>query len=230
MEHDHGHPHEDGGALVTGAKRYELTAAIGFLGRRRRVYDHFVALSGARPGDRVLDVGCGTGYFSRRAARAVRPGGHVTGVDPSQPVIDHAAGRGPENCTFARATAQDLPYDDDSFDVVISSLAVHHVPEAERSTAMREMSRVLRPGGSLLLVELSGTPWHIRLASRFGFGREHAHRHSHPIDLQGLVAEAGLEVAGSGDRWPSLRYVRAVRPGPRSAGERVGEERTRGGE
>jgi SAM-dependent methyltransferase len=226
MEHDH----QDGDALVTAAKRYELTARIGFLGRRRQVYDDLVALSGARPGDRVLDVGCGTGFFSRRAVRAVRPGGQVIGVDPSQPVIDHATGRAPDDCTFALASAQDLPYGDDSFDVVLSSLAVHHVPEGERSTAMREMSRVLRPGGSLLLVELSGTPWHIRLAGRFGIGRAHAHRHSSPVDLDGLVAEAGLQVTGSGDRWPSLRYVRAVRPGARSAGERVGEERARGGE
>src|ERR1700754_4186390 len=74
------------GALVRRPMSYELTAWLGFLGRRRRVFDRLVASSGARPGDRVLDVGCGTGYLSRRAAAVVGPD-RVVGVDLSPYVI-----------------------------------------------------------------------------------------------------------------------------------------------
>lgn len=209
VHHRHGHDGDEGDALIQGARRYELTAAIGFLGRRRQVYDGLVALSGARPGDAVLDVGCGTGYFTRRAARAVAPGGHVVGIDPSRPVIDHAVGRAPDNCTFEVASAQALPLADASFDVVISSLAMHHLRPADRLTALREMRRVLRPGGRLLIVDLRRQPWHMRVANLFGVLSRHAHQHDTAGDLAELIGQAGFRVTGTGDRWPSLHYVQA---------------------
>ena len=96
------------GSTIERIWTYELTTAIAFGGRRRRVYRRVVALSGARPGDRVLDIGCNGGYLARLLAAAVTPGGHVTGVDPSRPAIRHAARRAPANATFAVGAAQDL--------------------------------------------------------------------------------------------------------------------------
>jgi ubiquinone/menaquinone biosynthesis C-methylase UbiE len=216
----HGHegtgPHEHAGELIRRARRYELVAGFGFLGRRRRVYDGLVALSGARPGDRVLDVGCGTGYLTRRAARAVAPEGRAVGIDPSQAVIDYAAAHAPAGCTFATATAQALPYPDASFDVVLSSLAMHHVPADDRPAALREMSRVLRPGGRLFVVDFNGLPRHLRVLNLLGALSKHGDRHHDTVDLVGLLTEAGLHVTASGDRWPSLRYVRAEVAGDRS--------------
>lgn len=207
MAHEHGDGH--GVGLVTNARSYEMVAVIEFLGRRRQVYDGLVTLSGAKPGDRVLDIGCGTGYFTRRAARAVSPGGHATGIDPSQPVIDYATGHAPPNCTFQVAGAQALPHPDASFDVVVSSLAMHHVPADDRPTALTEMRRVLRPGGRLLIAEF-GPPRNgfANLLTGTLFG--HARRHHAIADLPGLITAAGFEVIGSGDRWPSLAYVLAT--------------------
>lgn len=213
VHHRHEHDGDQGDALIHGARIYELTAAIGFLGRRRQVYDGLVTLSRVRPGDAVLDVGCGTGYFTRRAARAVVPGGQVVGIDPSRPVLDHAVGRAPDNCTFEVASAQALPHTDASFDVVISNLAVHHLRPADRLTALREMRRVLRPGGRLLIVDLRKQPWHLRVANLFGALSRHAHQHDTADDLADLVRQAGFDVTGTGDRWPSLHYVRAEVPG-----------------
>jgi ubiquinone/menaquinone biosynthesis C-methylase UbiE len=196
--------------LIHNARRYELAATIAFLGRRRRVFDGLVALSGARPGDQVLDIGCGTGYFTRRAARAVGPDGHALGIDPSRPVIDFATRRAPANCTFQTAGAQALPRADGSSDVVISSLAIHHVPPGDRPLALREMRRVLRPGGRLLIADFRRSPHRAvsRLIHPLG---GHATRHNPPDGLPDLIAQAGFQVTGTGDRWPSLQYVQALR-------------------
>jgi len=117
------------------------------------VYARIAALSGAAPGDRVLDIGCSGGYLARLLAAAVTPGGQVTGIDPSGPAIRYASRRAPGNCSFTVGVAQDLGLPDRSFDVVTSTLAVHHIPGAARPEGFSEMYRVLRPGGRLLVAE-----------------------------------------------------------------------------
>jgi len=192
------------GSTIERIRTYELTTAIAFGGRRRSVYRRVVALSGARPGDRVLDIGCNGGYLARLLAAAVTPGGQVTGVDPSQPAIAHAARRAPANAAFAVGAAQDLPWPDGSFDVVTSTLAVHHITEADRATAFAEMFRVTRPGGRLLIADFRPSRWH---------RGPHGMKHAHGIDLAALAETAGFRVEASGDL-PLLRYIQATHPAP----------------
>ena len=180
---------------------YELTSVIAFGGRRRRVYRRVVAASGARPGNRVLDIGCNGGYLARLLAAAVTPGGQVAGIDPSPPAIAYATRRAPANATFAVGAAQDLPWPDASFDVVTSTLAVHHIPEADRAAAFGEMFRVIRPGGRLLVADFRPSRWH---------RGPHGMRHARGVDLAALAGAAGFRVEASGDL-PLLHYVRAVR-------------------
>lgn len=189
------------GSTIERVRTYELTTAIAFGGRRRSVYRRIVALSGARPGDRVLDVGCNGGYLARLLAAAVIPGGQVTGVDPSPPAIAHATRRAPANAAFAVGAAQDLRWPDGEFDVVTSTLAVHHIPEADRAAAFAEMFRVTRPGGRLLIADFRPSRWH---------RGPHAMRHADGIDLTALAEEAGFRVEASGDL-PMLHYIQAVR-------------------
>ena len=194
------------GEIIGRVRRYETVSAIAFGGRRRRVYERIVALSGARPGERVLDVGCNGGYLARLLAAAVTPGGQVTGVDPAAAAIAYARRRAPGNCSFTVGTAQALDVPDGSFDVVTSTLAIHHIPEPERPAAFGEMYRALRPGGRLLVADFR--PSRSRLALHSG-GR--SMRHNAPALIGDLAAAAGFRVEGYGDL-PLLRYFRAVRP------------------
>jgi ubiquinone/menaquinone biosynthesis C-methylase UbiE len=203
------HGHSDG--VIRRPRLYEYGAAIGFLGRRRRVYDDLVVQSGAKPGDQLLDIGCGTGYFTRRAARAVTPSGHAIGIDPSRPMIDYATRHAPATCTFQLASAQALPYPDASFDVVISSLAIHHLPPDDRPAALDEAYRVLRPDGHLLIADFR--PPRNRVANNLiGALTGHAMQHNPIGRLADLIRQAGFHVSGRGDRWPWLHYVQAQRP------------------
>lgn len=118
-----------------------------------RAQDQLVASAALAPGERVLDVACGTGLVSFAAAQAVGPEGHVTGVDLSARMIDSAARRaqqrGIAHARFTRMDAERLEFPDASFDVALCSLGLMYLPDPE--WAIGEMRRVLRPGGRLVL-------------------------------------------------------------------------------
>lgn len=201
----HGGPGREG-ARLDRVRLNEIVTHMAFGGRRRRVYARITALSGAGPGDRVLDVGCGGGYLARTLAATVGPDGRITGIDPSAAAVSYARHRAPANCSFAVGVAQGLELPDRSFDVVTSTLAAHHIPDEERAAAFAEMFRVLRPGGALLAADF-----------RPG-GRRHtphafasAKRHGSAVPLEELATAAGFRIEARGEL-PVLRYIRAVRP------------------
>ena len=112
---------------------HDVLAAVFFGGRRRRVYRDLATRSGAGRGDRVLDVGCGDGYFTRVMATAVGAAGIALGVDPSPAAIARARQvTRAANCAFSQGVAEHLDASSGSYDVVVSSLMVHHLPEAMR--------------------------------------------------------------------------------------------------
>lgn len=112
-----------------------------------------LAMAAPAAGERVLDVACGTGLVAFEAARAVGPAGAVVGVDLSGQMVEAARLRASKKALagvrFARMDAESLALPDASFDLALCALGLMYVPDPER--AVREMRRVLRPGGRMVL-------------------------------------------------------------------------------
>jgi len=134
-----------------GAKHYDAVVDWGFL-RSGSFYRRWAQQRhGLRPGMRLLDVACGTGLMATAAARILGGAEAITCVDPSEGMLQVA--RGKLNATFVHGHAEALPFPDASFDFLTLGYALRHVMDLE--TAFREFRRVLRPGGKLLILEVT---------------------------------------------------------------------------
>lgn len=131
------------------AKDYELLWRVQLADARAGLF----AAAALQPGERVLDVACGTGMVTFDAAEAIGPRGTALGVDLSEHMIEVASERAAvlrtTNVSFARMDAESLTLADASFDVVLCALGLMYFPDP--LSALREMRRVLRPGGRLVL-------------------------------------------------------------------------------
>ena len=104
-----------------------------------------------KPGARILDVGCGTGEYIRRANEL---GFSASGVEPADAMRQHAIERNPGS-SIVSGVATELPYPDQSFDLVICIEVLRYLDQADNRQALREMHRVLRPGGKMFLTSVN---------------------------------------------------------------------------
>jgi demethylmenaquinone methyltransferase/2-methoxy-6-polyprenyl-1,4-benzoquinol methylase/phosphoethanolamine N-methyltransferase len=146
------------GATIRWPRLHDWLVTAYFFGREARVRERTLDIVHVAAGERVLDVGCGTGTLALAAKERVGAGGSVHGVDAAVEMIARARTRSARSgvpVAFEIAAAQSLPFADAVFDVALCSLALHHLPEDARATALAEMHRVLKPGGRALIVEFS---------------------------------------------------------------------------
>ena len=119
------------------------------------------------PGERILEVGPGTGYYSLPVAEQLRPGGALDVLDVQQEMLDHtmrrARERGVENIAPRNGDARSVPYPDGSFDAAFLVTVLGEVPDQD--AALREARRVLKGGGRLVVGELFGDPHMVTFGS-----------------------------------------------------------------
>src|SRR2546427_12869954 len=121
-----------GHGITIGTPRfYDLSAAL-FFGGRRRAYRTLLGAGDVRRGDRVLDVGCGPGYFARMLAEAVGEEGSVVGIDAAPEMTGYASrkARRLSNCRFHAGAAESVDFPDAPLDPVAAGPGSHHLPEA----------------------------------------------------------------------------------------------------
>ena len=153
-----------------------------------------VDASGAGPDDTVLDVACGPGLVVGAFARTVR---HATGIDVTPAMLararELAAAAGLANVMFTEGDVTHLPWDAGTFSIVVSRFAFHHFPQP--ATVLAEMRRVCRPGGRLVVCDLTASPDPAKAEAfhRIEILRDPSHVRALTLgELAGLFEAAGL--------------------------------------
>lgn len=139
------------------ASNYDALNSVMTAGLHHRWRERAADRTELDSGDSALDVCCGTGDLALELARRVAPDGHVVGCDFSEPMLDLArektSARGVDGVRFEWADALSLPYDGDRFDAVTVGFGVRNLADLDRG--LSEMARVLKPGGRLVILEIT---------------------------------------------------------------------------
>lgn len=127
-------------------------------GREPVLRQKTVELALVKPGDSVLEIGCGTGSLTLAAKRQAGPSGKVVGIDVIPSMVEYSqrkAAQANMDITFQLGTINDLPFQDNSFNAVMCSFMIFHMSEETRKKGINEIHRVLMPHGRLLIVDLA---------------------------------------------------------------------------
>ena len=161
-----------------------------FRGKFWELRQRTVNLASIEVGEQVLDVGCGTGTLAIEVARLVGRAGRVAGIDPGPQQIARArkkAARRNVPIEFQVGVIEQLPFPDQTFDVVFSTLMMHHLPAPLKCQGLAEIARVLKPGGRLVIADFKHKQERAGQAARFHAGG------SRIQDLEALVSDAGFQ-------------------------------------
>lgn len=186
------------GIVLHSPALYDFTVWLAFFGKERGFRDKLLRLAHVAKGESVLDVGCGTGTLAIAAKRRVGPDGGVCGIDASPEMLVRAeqkARKARAEVLFRNGLADALPFPDARFDLVMSTVMLHHLPPKVRLQCAYEIRRVLKPDGRVLAVDFEGFSDQ-RRSFLSHFRRPHGH-----VRLQDIVAlftEAGLRTVESG--------------------------------
>ena len=209
------HSHTDAapatrGSVIHWAGHYDQVVSLLTLGRRRRLRAMTIALARIQPGDRVLEVGCGTGDVAIAACAPAGPRGSVSGIDAGMEMIAVArdkAARAGVSVDFRVEPIEALSYPDATFDIVLSSLMMHHLPDDLKRQGLAEIARVLKPGGRLLIVDVKRPSTRLgRILNRLML---HSRLKTAIQDLPAMLRDAGyIGIETGATDFATLGFVR----------------------
>jgi demethylmenaquinone methyltransferase/2-methoxy-6-polyprenyl-1,4-benzoquinol methylase/phosphoethanolamine N-methyltransferase len=182
------------------------------LGRAPAIRKATVKLAHVAPGEKVLDVGCGTGSLAIDAKGKAGPAGEVHGIDAAPEMIEVArqkAGKKGVDVGFRVGLIEDIPFPDGQFDVVLNSFVLHHLPHDLKRKGFAEIHRVLKPGGRFLAADFGppakGVIRHVVTALA-----GHGMMHKDATELAAMMEDAGFtEVEEVKTKYKQLLFVRA---------------------
>ncbi|MBA2396178.1 MAG: methyltransferase domain-containing protein [Ktedonobacteraceae bacterium] len=184
---------ETKGLPINGGWRYDLMEwfldLFLFRSQLRDLRQRTADLAHIEPGEQVLDVGCGTGTLALAVARRVGRTGRVAGIDPGIEQIARArlkADRRNLPIEFQIGVIEQLPFPDQTFDVVFSTLMMHHLPASLKRQGLAEIARVLKPEGRLVIADFKRKQERQGQSARFHAGG------SNMQDLAALIKDTGF--------------------------------------
>ena len=203
------------GLTLHEAMPYDILAGImktGVNGSNSRMV---VEMAKIQPGDKVLDVGCGTGSLTLTAERYAGSSGSIFGIDASPEMVAAArkkAKRSGSRVIFDLGLIEKLAFPDATFDAVINRLMVHHLPDDIKRRGFAEIFRVLKPGGLLFIADF--TPPSNRILAHLTSALIHPMMmQSNPGILPPMLKEAGfIEITSGPTRSSFLAYVSGKKP------------------
>ncbi len=206
-------PAQTEGTLIRWAPYYDLAVNLTTLGHARLLRKMTVDNALIKPGDSVLDVGCGTGEVALLAKTRAKDG-RVYGIDPAPEMISVArskASRKKLDIDFRVGVIEALPFPDSSIDVVTSSLMMHHLPDDLKVRGLAEIYRVLKPGGRLLIADFM-RPTRSFVGHLFLAFTQHRGLKNGIEELQNPLHEAGFtQVTQPDGNILVIGFVRAIK-------------------
>jgi ubiquinone/menaquinone biosynthesis C-methylase UbiE len=175
------------GQLGHMARYYDLVMAFLTLGREKKLRRVTLDLAQLKTGDKVLEIGCGTGTLTLAAKARVGASGEATGIDIAPEMIAVAgrkAARKGADISFQLGNIENIPFPDHRFDVVICSFMIFHMPDAVRRKGLKEIYRVLKSGGQLFVIDMAlpEKPWQRRFVQmHLGHMMQHDVRELAPV-------------------------------------------------
>ncbi len=204
------------GATLHNASQYDFHTSLMGLGVNQSNSKMVVEMAMIKPGDKVLDVGCGSGNLTLTAKKYTGKSGSVYGIAAAPEMIEVARKKASQLRTevvFDVGLIEKLPFADATFDVVISRLVIHHLPDDLKRQSFTEILRVLKPGGTLFIADFKPptNPLLAHAASVF-LGHEMMQRSDVSL-IPPMLMEAGfIDVASGPTHSAFLAFVSGKKP------------------